>query len=258
MQQVSISAGSAAIIALWVALVQSRGLGYSTLMLRFSPMMTGLIVGLALGNVPLAMTITAAVQLIYMGLIAPGGAMPSEPAVATAIAVPTAMMAGLKPTEAIAIAVPVGLLGSYLYQFRFFINSFIIRLTDKYASETNDRGLTLSIIVLPIIVSFVLFFPTVFIALYKGVPLIAGFTASLSGGKIFHILGVIGGGLAALGIALILKVIGKQGYIVFFLLAYFLAVSLKTLNINTVTYAIIGSIIAYLFIMVGGGNAENQ
>lgn len=256
--QGGLSVLQAALIALWVAAVESRGLGYSTLMLRFSPMMTGLVVGVVMGNVAGAMVVTAAIQLIYMGLIAPGGAMPAEPAVAAAIAVPVALLAKLQPKEAIAIAVPVGLLASYLYSFRFFINSFVVRLTDKYAAELNDNGLNFSIIVLPIIVSFLLFFPTVFIALYKGVPLIAGFTAALSGGKVFHILSVVGGGLAALGIGLIMKVIGKKSFVVFFLLAYFSAVILKPLKVNTVTFAVIGAIVAYLYILFTSKNTQNE
>lgn len=258
MGQASLSATQALIIAVWVALVESRALGYATLNLRFSPLMTGLVVGIVMGDVATAMMVTASIQLIYMGMIAPGGAMPSEPAVATAIAVPVAILAGLQPTEAIAVAVPVGLLGSYLYQFRFFLNTFIVRLTDKYAAELNDRGLTLSIIVLPTIVSFALFVPAMYIALYYGAPVIADFTASLSGGKIFHILDVVGGGLAALGIALILQVIGKTKYLAFFLLAYFMSVMFKPLEINTVTFAIIGAIIAYLYILVIGESAESN
>lgn len=250
MGHASLSVAQALIIAIWVALVESRSLGYATLNLRFSPLMTGLVVGVVMGDVPKAMIITASIQLIYMGMIAPGGAMPSEPAVATAIAVPVAILAGLKPTAAIAVAVPVGLLGNYLYQFRFLLNTFVIRLTDKYAAETNDKGLTLSIIVIPIIISFALFVPSIFVALYFGAPVIAGFTSSLSGSLLFHVLDVIGGGLAALGIALILKVIGKKQYIVFFMLAYFMAVMLKTLKINTVTFAVVGVIVAYLFTLV--------
>lgn len=254
MAHASLSAVQALIIAIWVALVESRGLGYATLNLRFSPMMTGLVVGIVMGNVPAAMITTAAIQLIYMGVVAPGGTMPSEPAVATAIAVPVALLGGLKPTAAIAVAVPVGLMGNYLYQLRFFLNSFIVRLTDKYASETNDKGLTLSVIVIPILISLILYIPIVFIALYYGAPEIAKFTSSLSGTIFFHVLDVVGGGLAALGIALILKVIGKKEYLVFFFLAYFLTVMLASLKINTVTFAIIGVIVAVLFTMVTSSN----
>ncbi|MCW1004852.1 PTS sugar transporter subunit IIC, partial [Streptococcus anginosus] len=77
--------------------------------------------GLVFGNVADAMVITAAIQLIYMGVFSPGGQMPSEPCIAAAIAVPVALLSGMGPEAAVGIAVPVGLLGSYLYQFRFFV-----------------------------------------------------------------------------------------------------------------------------------------
>ena len=247
MGQASLSVSQALIIAIWVAAVESRSLGYATLNLRFSPLMTGLVVGIVMGDVPNAMIIAASIQMIYMGLVAPGGNLPSEPAVATAIAVPVALLAGLKPTAAISVAVPVGLLGNYLYQVRYLMNTFVIRLTDKYAAETNDKGLTLSIIVIPIITSFALFVPSMFIALYYGAPVIASFTSSFSGSLFFHVLDVVGGGLAALGLALTLKVIGKKQYLIFFMLAYFMAVMLKPLKISTVTFAVVGVIVAYLF-----------
>lgn len=56
------------LIALWVAAVMSRWLGGgATLTLRFSPLMTGLIVGIIMGDVAQAMIVTAALQMIYMG-----------------------------------------------------------------------------------------------------------------------------------------------------------------------------------------------
>lgn len=56
------------LIALWVAAVMSRWLGGgATLTLRFSPLMTGLVVGIVMGDVAQAMIVTAALQMIYMG-----------------------------------------------------------------------------------------------------------------------------------------------------------------------------------------------
>ena len=238
------------LIALFVAAVQSRGLGYATLTMRFSPMMTGLFVGLVMGRVSEAMVITAGIQLVYMGVIAPGGSMPSEPAVATVIAVPVALLAKMGPYEAIAIAIPVGLLGSYLYQFRFFLNTFIIRLSDKYAEELNDKGLWFSIMGLPIIVSFALYVPVMFLALHFGAPVIAEFTAANTNSQLFHVLSVVGGGLAAVGIALSVHVIGKKEYIVFFILAFFLAYVLKPLGVTMITYAVLGSVLAFIYVLV--------
>ncbi|RBR37060.1 PTS mannose/fructose/sorbose/N-acetylgalactosamine transporter subunit IIC [Enterococcus cecorum] len=241
------------LIALWVAGVMSRAfLGGATLTLRFSPLMTGLICGLVMHDVKSAMIITAAIQLIYMGVFSPGGTMPSEPAIAAAIAVPVALLGNKDPNSAIAVAVPVGLLGSYLYQFRFFLNTFIGKLTDKAVEEMNDRKITLSVIIYPTIVSFLLFAPLTFIALYWGAPVIAGVVKALQGTVVFHILEVVGGGLAAIGIATTISVIGKKSYIVFFLLAYFMSVVFAPLNITMVTYAIVGALIAAIFVLTKG------
>ncbi len=245
-----VSTTQALIIAIWVALVQSRFLlGGATLTLRFSPMMTGLVCGIVLGNVSEAMVISAAIQLIYMGVFAPGGQTPSEPCIAAAVAVPVALLSGMKPAAAVAVAVPVGLLGGYLYQLRFFINSFIVKLTDKNAAKVDDRALTFSIIGLPVITASLLYIPFMFITLRYGVGVIASFVHSNSANAVFNVLTVIGGGLSAIGIAVTVYVIGKKNYIVFFLLAYFLSIILKSLNITMVTYAIVGSIIAFIFVL---------
>lgn len=246
-----VSVFQALVIAIWIALVMSRSLlGGATLTMRFSPLMTGLVVGLVFGDVAQAMIITAAIQLIYMGVFSPGGQMPSEPAIAAAIAVPVALLSNLAPEAAIGVAVPVGLLGSYLYQFRFFINTFIMqRYADKYAAEGNDKMLTMSIIVYPIIASFLIYVPFMFIALYYGAPVIAGVVESNSGSILFHILSVIGGGLAAIGIAVTVYVIGKKNYIAFFLLAYFMAVVFRDMGITMVTYAIFGALIAFIYVL---------
>lgn len=238
-------------IAIWVALVQSRAFfGLATLTLRFSPMMTGLVVGVVMGDIPNAMMITAAIQLFYMGVFAPGGQMPSEPAVAAAIAVPVALLGGMSPEESVAIAVPVGLLGGYLYQFRFFLNTFVGKLTDRYAAEVNSKGLERSIILYPFLISLALYIPFMFITLQYGAPVIASFVEANSSGKLFHVLTVIGGGLAAIGIAVSVYVIGKKDYLVFFFLAYFLAVAFKDLNILMIVWAILGALMAMIFILV--------
>ncbi|MGI6512602.1 MAG: PTS mannose/fructose/sorbose/N-acetylgalactosamine transporter subunit IIC [Catenisphaera adipataccumulans] len=249
------------LIAVWVGAVMSRWLGGgATLTLRFSPLMTGLICGIVMGNVHDAMIVTAALQLIYMGVFSPGGSMPSEPCVAAAIAVPVALLGDLKPEAAVAVAVPVGLLGSYAYQFRFFLNTFLGKFTDKAVEKLDDRAIARSIITYPTIASFALFVPIIFIALYFGAPVIADVISALEGTVIIHILDVVGGGLAAIGIATTVYVIGRKDYMMFFFLAYFMSVTLASLNITMVTYAIFGVLIALIFIAAqknnGGAKAE--
>lgn len=236
------------IIALWVAAVMSRWLlGGATLTLRFSPLMTGLICGIVMNQVKDAMIVTAALQLIYMGVFSPGGSMPSEPCVAAAIAVPVALLGNLDATEAVAIAVPVGLLGGYLYQFRFFLNTFVGQATDRAVEKMDEKAIRRSIITYPTLVSFALYVPLIFISLYLGVPLIASAISALEGTVFIHILEVVGNGLAAIGIATTIYVIGRKDLLVFFFLAYFMSVIFASLNITMVTYAVIGVIVAIIY-----------
>ena len=245
-------------IGLWVAAVMSRWLlGGATLTLRFSPLMTGFFVGLVMGDMKSAMTVTAAIQLIYMGVFSPGGTMPSEPAIAAAIAVPVALLGNKDPNAAIAVAVPAGLLGSYLYQFRFFLNTFFGKMIDRAVAELNERKMAFAIIWVPTIISFLLFTPLIFVSLYFGAPVIASVVKGLEGTVLFHVLTVVGGGLAAIGIAVAIYVIGKREYLAFFFLAYFMSVMLKSLNITMVTYAIIGTLLAFIFVMAKGGFSKS-
>ena len=245
------------LIALWVAAVMSRWLGGgATLTLRFSPLMTGLVCGVIMGDVANAMIVTAALQLIYMGVFSPGGTMPSEPSIAAAIAVPVALLGNLTPEAAIGVAVPVGLLGSYLYQVRFFINTFLGKYMDKAVEKMDDGAIQRSIIWYPTIASFVLFVPLVFAALYWGAPVIAEVIVQLKETVVLHVLEVVGGGLAAIGISTTIYVIGRKDYLVFFLLAYFMSVILKPLNVTMVTYAIIGVLVAAIFVMVTKNNNQ--
>ena len=241
------------LIALWVAAVMSRSfLGGATLTLRFSPLMTGLVVGIVMGDVQQAMIVTAALQLIYMGVFSPGGTMPAEPAIAAAIAVPVALLGDLSPEAAIAVAVPVGLLGSYLYQFRFFLNTFLGKYTDTAVERLDEGAMARSIILYPTLASFALFVPLVFVSLFYGAPIIADVITSLEGTVVIHILEVVGGGLAAIGIATTVYVIGRKDYMPFFFLAYFMSVVFAPLEITMVTYAIFGVIMALIFVMAKG------
>lgn len=245
-----ISTLQAAIIAVWITLIQSRFLfGGATTNLRFSPMMTGLVCGIVLGDVEKAMMITAVIQLLYMGVFAPGGQMPSEPAIAAAVAVPVAILGNLEPEAAIAIAVPVGLLGGNLYQFRLFINSYLNKIADRGIEKLNDRDISKAAIWYPLLVSTLLFFPLMFVTLRFGTEVIADFVNSAITDDLFHVLSVVGGGLVSIGIAVTIYVVGKKNYIVFFLLGYFLCVIFKEQSLPMLLYAIIGAIVAGIFVV---------
>lgn len=109
--------------------------------------------------------------------------------------------------------------------------------------------MTRSIIVYPLLISVLLYVPVVFTALQFGAPIIAQFIASSATKGAFHVLGVVGGGLAATGIAAAIYVIGKKSYILFFVMAFFMAIVFKSLNINMIVFVIFAVGIAVTFEM---------
>ena len=209
-------------IAVWVSLVQGRLWGGAiTLHWRFSPLITSLVCGIVLGDVPTAVVTGATIQLITMGQVAPGGQMPTEPNIAASIAVPLTIMSGLTPEAAVAVAVPVGILGGYLYQVKQFGNSFPLRYLEKVAYSGKEGQLGFATFIVPQFVSLLVHAPIIFIALYYGADLVAGFVQGLQGGTFFHVLETVGGALGGVGIALLLRIIGRKEYLWFFFIAYF-------------------------------------
>lgn len=237
-------------IAVWVALIQARFFGYAGLNLRFSPLMTSLFVGIMLGDVAQGVTVGAAIQLISMGQIAPGGQMPTEPAVSGAVATSVAILGNLEPSAAVAIAVPVGILGSYLYTLKIILNSFVTKYTDQVVEQLAAHKFTFVLGIVPVLLTSLTHVPVMFIALYYGADQIAQVVTQLQGTVVFHILDVVAGSLAAVGIAVLIRIIGEKSDLLFFLLAFFLTITLRELGITMVTWAVIGMIIAGLYTLV--------
>ena len=127
----------------------------------------------------------------------------------------SALLGNLKPEAAIAVAVPVGLLGSYLYQFRFFINTFLGKYTDRAVAELNSKNCPLNYLVSNDCLIYFIRSISLF-ALYLGAPVIADIIKALEGTVVIHVLEVVGGGLAAIGIATTVYVIGRKDFLVFF------------------------------------------
>lgn len=238
-------------IAIWVSLVQGRFWGGAvTLHWRFSPLVTSLFCGIVLGDVPTAVITGATIQLITMGQVAPGGQMPTEPNIAASIAVPLTIMSGLSPEAAVAVAIPVGILGGYLYQLKQFGNSFPLRHLENVAYSGKENQLTFATFVVPQFVSLLVHGPIIFIALYYGADLVAGWVQNLEGGTLFHVLESVGGALGAVGIALLLRIIGRKEYMWFFFLAYIMRFMLLPLGISTVTWAVVGVLLAGIFVLI--------
>ena len=198
----------------------SGGLGnYATL---YRPMVSGLIVGIILGDPVQGTIIGATINLMYIGFIGVGGAMPADMSLAGVLGTALAISSGIDTNAALAIAVPLGLIGSIVWVGRMTLDSVFVRVAEKYAEEGKPEKVWIVNILLPQALLFAMTAIPCFIAAYFGTDLVATVINALSG-KFLGILSTIGGMLPAVGIGMMLLSIFKGKARIYFFLGFFLS-----------------------------------
>ena len=209
------------------------------------PLVAGAIVGLILGDVTTGVLCGVAVQAMYLGQIVAGGAMPSDVNFAAFIGIPLAMAAGGGAEEAIALAIPLGALGTALHNFTMTANSFWVHRGDKCASEGNVKGIAQSNMggtLLHLLERVTI----VTVACYFGAPAAEAILHALPP-VVIRFLQVGGKMLPALGFALLLKqIVAEKWMIVLFLMGWILT---QSTGMTTTALTILAVGIALLFVM---------
>lgn len=90
--------------------------GHSMTAAVASPLVACTVFGFVFGNVSGGVAVGAAITAMYLGVIQPGGALPSDRGFATYIGGSLAIASGGGVEAAIALAVPLGLLGVMFFQ----------------------------------------------------------------------------------------------------------------------------------------------
>jgi Phosphotransferase system, mannose/fructose/N-acetylgalactosamine-specific component IIC len=202
----------------------------------------GMICGLVFGDVARGLLIGACINLVYLGVIAPGGQIPADEILASSIAIPLALQGNLSPEIAVTLAMPFGLLGVFLDQIRRTTNIYWLHKADNYAAQGNERGIFLCGTWFPLAVSFIIRFIPVFVLQYYGANAIYVVLNILPNWLIGG-FSIAGGILPAIGFAIILKTIGNKSLMPYFFLGFF---AIQYLHINTMAASIFGSCIALI------------
>ena len=201
--------------------IMKTDVGYAITHAIRQPLFSALLIGLIIGDVKQAVIIGAAVQILYIGLVAAGSNLPADDCLAGLIAIPIALKSGLSPELAIAIAVPVGVMGVFVDQLRKTINVIFVHMADKYAEEGNTRQITLCNVLYPTLLSFFMRFPIPFLANLYGADAVKSFMDTVPQ-WIIHGFSVAGGLLPALVFALTMFVIGRKEMLPWFFIGYFM------------------------------------
>lgn len=201
-------------------------------------------IGVVLGDVKSAVIIGASLQLIYLGTIAAGGNQPTDPCLASYIAIPLVMVSGLNQNAAVAVAVPVGLLGAQLLNVVYLVNGVFAQRADSYAEKGNSRMMTIFGVIIPAVFRTVCFTVVVAIATYAGSGVIQGVLNDIPT-FVTNGLTAMGACLPAVGFAIIANLISKPKFVPFFFAGFFL---IQYAKIGTIPLLLAGLFLTFLYL----------
>ena len=202
----------------------------------------GLYPGLAYGDVANGCILGGTIGLINISNFAYGASVPSDTAMAGVIAIPMAMKFGLTPGEALAIAVPFGVLGALVNNVRRAFAGTWWRLSQKAIQERKYNKLLTYALWGPIAQNIVVRLLPVTILLYlfgtAGGNAIANMPAWLS--SAFQMMGLM---LPGVGLILCISIMGNRSLLPYAVIGFFL---LGRFGFKMVEVALFGIILGLL------------
>lgn len=212
------------------------------------PLVAGLIVGVILGDIPNGVIAGAMVQALFIGQITPGGAMPADVNWAAYIGIPLALAAGGTGEQAVALSVPLSMLGLGLFNFIMTINAYFPHMADKSAEQGDGAGIHRATY-LAAVPSFILRAGSAVLICYLGTPVAEMLIHGMPSG-VLHFFEVAGKMLPAIGFAMLLKQsLAKQWMLVLFLLGW---VMIGATSMSVTALAVFATAVAIVFVMAQG------
>jgi PTS system mannose-specific IIC component len=228
-------------------------IGYYTV---YRPLVGGFLTGLVLGDPVKGTIIGATINLMYIGFISAGGALPGDMCLAGILGAALGITGGIGTEAALAIAVPIGLIGTLLWFGRLTIDSVFAHLADKYVEKGQNNKVWIASVFLPQLMLFVLTAVPCFLACYFGASYIQGAINAL-GGTVLNVLIVIGSMMPALGIGLTLLYIFKGEAKIFFFVGFLITVYLK-LSMIAVGFLALCAAVVYMQLKNSRGGITNE
>jgi fructoselysine and glucoselysine-specific PTS system IID component len=189
------------------------------------PLILGPLVGLVLGDVIQGTIIGATLELIFMGNIKVGAAIPPDVITGGVLGTAFAIISGKGPAIALAIAIPVSILAEMVISGLFVLRPMFNKRFNNYAEEGNFKGIQqlhiLSGILKPLLMGII-----VFLALQLGATTMKSFL-DLIPTWVQSGLQVAGNMLPALGFALLMNLMFNKKVAPYFFLGFMLASYLK-------------------------------
>lgn len=189
------------------------------------PLVLGPLVGLVLGDFEQGIVIGATLELIFMGNIKVGAAIPPDVITGGVLGTAFAIMSGKGPAVALALAVPISILAEMVVSGLFVFRPVWNKRFDRYAAEGDYRGVErlhiLSGLLKPLLMGLV-----TLLALLLGSDAVKSFVDTIPP-WVHSGLQVAGNMLPALGFALLMNLMFNSDGAPYFFLGFILTSYLK-------------------------------
>lgn len=219
---------------------------YCTQLYTYRPVVCGGIVGLIMGDFSIGLQVGCIIELMFLGQVFVGTALPPEETFSTILAAAFACISG--STEvALATAIPLAILG----QFGMYLRNIVLcgwtgaRL-DKAVENMDRKGIKLNCLILPNIFNLILFAVPVFLAVYFGADVVQSIIDFIPT-TIINGINAAGGMIGAVGLALLLASLNFKNLWAFFALGFFVA---SYLGINQIGCTVVAAIVVVLTYMI--------
>ncbi|MBU3108518.1 PTS N-acetylgalactosamine transporter subunit IIC [Clostridium gasigenes] len=203
------------------------------------PLVTGLVIGLILGDMKTGLIVGATLELVWMGMVPLAGAQPPNVVIGGIIGTSIAILAKLEPAAAVGIAVPFAVAAQAGITLLFTAFSPVMHKADKYAAEADTGGIE-RINYMGMSILFVSYFICGFLPIFFGADKAATIVGMIPT-PFIEGLSVAGGMMPAIGFAMLLKIMLKKEYVCFLIGGFVLVTWFK---ISIIGLALVGLAIA--------------
>lgn len=214
-------------------------LGGTPMVIR--PIVVSPLVGLALGDVESGVKIGATLELMFMGAIQVGAAVPPDVLVGAGLGTAFAILSGKGAEVALTLALPIAVLAQTIKVALFIVRSWFMDVAMQLAKDANIRGLHL-LNLGGLLLQSLMYFVVAFVAITFGSGAVSAFVDSIPK-VIMQGLTVAGGLLPAVGFALLLQPMMQVKNFIYFLFGFILVAYLK---LPVLAITIIGILVAFI------------
>ena len=247
----------AIILGIFACLSSMPGMGGTTIgnYTLGRPLVAGLVCGIVLGDIQAGVLVGAAMQVVYIALVTPGGTVSADVRAVSYIGIPLAMLAlnsyGLDPASAKGISMAtsfgamVGTIGTVLFYGTATINLVWQHIGWQAVEKGEFKRLYVVDMVLPWISHIICSFLPAVVMCKLGVPVVEAIKTTLPmDGIAMKTLFTVGSLLPCVGIAILLKqVVTKAVDFIPFFFGFTLAASM---GLNLVSVTVVAAMFAIM------------